>query len=433
MKPEELKALLDSAVTKIEKQSAINDGLKSQIADLTTKLASTADADNIEEMKNEISDLRSKMKQPVTVVTEADQKNALKTVAVKAYKEFFSQRKNGQTNFGDFTFGDAITGQMKSLNITNPSEGALAVANILSNDLIEYGREVSPILSEIGSKPGITRDFRELVLIAYPSVSDGIENVAGANLPETSTQEYAEVRSEVVKLQAFPQLTDEALHANYNIYGDLVRLLGDQIAVELAAKVLFGDGTAKNGTGLLSSGRIDITASMGESWKPSMGLGARAHTHLPALGTGVAGKLGTDDKSSVAYLIDLTNSLPTKYLNGAKFYMNRKTKGVIQKLVDDNGQPIFLPSYMAGSAPTILGYPVVIDDTLPDVAVDATPIIFGDLSRAFAMGNGDIDYMQLNPYKVSGVTIVEYHKEIFTIIQASDAVMVCATTANEMV
>ena len=73
----------------------------------------------------------------------------------------------------------------------------------------------------------------------------------------------------------------------------------------------------------------------------------------------------------------------------------------------------------------------MLDDTLPNIAPDSKPIIFGDLSRAFAMANGDIDYMQVNPYKVQGQRHVEYNKEIFTIMQASDAILVVACTAND--
>lgn len=433
MTPEELKALLEDAVAQIKVQNDENEKLNVKVQDLTEKLttavnAKKVDPQEIEDLKNELSDVRAKIKTPAQAISDEDQKKALQTMAVKSYNSYIRQAKGGIVDFQGYM--NSIADEFKTLNITTPAEGGSAVASVLSMDLIEYGREYSPILQMIGTKSGLTRDYTESVLISHPSVGDGIENVAGVTLSATDEQTYASVKTDVVKLYANPRLTDEALMGtDYNVYADLVRLIGGEIGIMLAYKVMYGDGTAKNGRGILSSSRIDLAAA-GESFNPTLGAGARDADYFPVYPTGVSGSLGATDKAIVDFFIDLINTLPTKYLGNARFYMNRKTKGVIEKVRDGNDLPIFNTSFMVDGMPTIRGHAVVIDDTMPDIAADSTPIIFGDLSRAFAMANGDIDYMQPNPYKIQGVTILEYNKEIFTIMQASDAILVVGATTN---
>ena len=455
MDPKELQELLQKAVDLGKEVKDANAALElkvnekdTQLSELKTKFEALQQqmtdgggeeakklTDAMDEVKNEISDLRSKMRNPVAVAPQ-DVKAALREVARKSFNTFVKEAKaEGHTDFGRFF--KSIEHEVKALGLSDGLGGAgtaaTAVAEILSMDLIEYGREFSPILGEINMRSGLTRDFRELVLSKYPTIADGIENAAGTDFPTTGTQEYGEVKTDVIKLMANAPITDEAFYGTtYNVYSDLVRLLGDQLAVTFAAKVIYGDGNDKNGRGILSSSRVDITASTGESWKPSMGVGARSHDVFPAYATGVSGALGADDEAVQDFIEDVIARLPTKYLANASWKMNRKTRAVLAKVRDNNGRPVFKRNMIEGGVDRIAGFPVKLDDTMPDIAADSLPIIFGDLRAAFAMSNGDISYMQLNPYKKQGVTYVEHNHEVFTIMQASDAIIVIAATANAM-
>lgn len=459
MNPEELKKLLEDAVAQGRKVKEQNEALEKQVqkkADELEDLVGKFNAfkqqmtdgggekvdpeevkkltDSMNDLLDEVSDLRTKMKTPNQVVTP-EQKQAMHDAVIKPVIGKWLKGKTENTPVELFKFVEqAGAEQFKALNITNADEGGRAVAEILSRDVIEYAREYSPMLGEVGRKPSMTRNFRELVLVTYPSVQEGIENVAGVVIAETTTQEYKEVKSKEFKVNAKPRITDEAMYgADIDLYGDLIRLLGREVAIYLAAQVLYGDGTGKNARGVLSSNRVDITNLTGESFKPTLAAdpaNARGADFFPVLATGVSGSLGADDVAIVNYIIDLTNTLPTQWLAGAKFYMNRKTKGVLQKVRDADNKPIFMGSYMDGGVMMLMGYPVVIDDTLPDLAADSTPIIFGNLMAAFAINDGDIDKMLIDPYTVDECTVVKYSKEMFEIMQNSDAILVCAATAN---
>ena len=99
--------------------------------------------------------------------------------------------------------------------------------------------------------------------------------------------------------------------------------------------------------------------------------------------TGIFTGVSFDGDNSVQYttltydkVVDLTVLLPTMYHMGAEFVASRTfMMGSIRKVKDANGLPIFAPSVVAGQPSTILGYPVTIDDYMPD----DTTLLFGDL------------------------------------------------------
>jgi len=449
---DEIKALLETATTKFAEAKKENEQTQVQVKTLETKLAEMQTkfdkvntgndddakvklADQINELQAEVSDLRTKAAKPaVAVIDSKAQKDALVHVARKAIGAFI-KGKNGQNDGDFFNFiKQHAENQMKTLNITNAAQGGLAVAEILSREVLDYARELSPVVAEIGLKPAITRDYRQLIKVTYPSVQAGIENVAGSAIAETTTQTYNEVKARVFKLNAKPRITDEAMFGtDIDIYSDLVSSLGEEVGIYLAAQILFGNGTGKNARGILSSNRVNITDLTGESWKPTLGVGARSPDFYPAFATGVSGSLGATDVDIVNFVIDVCNTLPTRYLNGAKWYMNRKTKGLFEKVRYDDGKPVFTYDYIEGLPGRRLmlnGYPVVIDDTLPNVAANSLFAIFGRLDLAFAMNNGDIDKMLLDPYTVDGCTVIKMDKEFFEMAQRSDAILVLAATAN---
>ena len=453
MKFEELQALITKATEKFEAQKGENDKLQLKLKGLVDnydtlkgdfeKLREAGDADGakkiataIDDLQNEMSDLRSKHKNPATAIDTKQEKMAVRSIVMKAVGSVIKGGKNQKGDVFD-SIKSEIDLQVKALNISTPAEGGLAIAEVLAMDVMDYAREFSPISQHVLMKSSITRDYRQMIKITYPGVSEGVENVAGTVPAETSTQEYTEVKSKEFKLYAQPRITNEALYGtDINVYQDLLVSLGEEIGIYLAAQLLFGDGTGKNARGILSSNRINLTNLTGESFLPTLtptGVGARNSDFFPAIPTGVSGSIGTDDVAIVDYIIDVTNTLPTRYLPGAAFYMNRKTKGVFEKVRDADNRPIFVHDYIEGLTGKQLmlnGYRVIIDDTMPNVAAESTFAIFGDLSRAFAMNSGDIDQMLLDPYTKKGSLIVYTEKEFFEMVQRSDAILVLAATAN---
>jgi HK97 family phage major capsid protein len=425
----------EKIATQLKAQTTLFEGLK---ADLE-KIKECGDGDEIkklredmEEALNEMADIEAKFRNPAGAITDEQQKTALKSIAVKAVGAFV-KTKSQSTNFFEFVKSHA-TEQCKTLNITTPADGGLAVAETLDRDVMTYARDFSPILSQVGYKASMTRNYRQLLINTYPGVAQGIENVAGTKPAETSTQTYIEVKSKEFKLYAEPRITNEALYGtDIDVYGDLIVLLGEQIAIYLAAQILYGDGQDKNARGILSSNRVDITDETGKSWLPTLtptGADARPADYYPAVATGVSGSLGTSDKLIVDWVIKTMAKLPSRYRKNAKWHMNENTKTLFELVRNADDNPIFRPDYISGEGFKLNGKEVVIDDTYPDLVADSTFAIYGDLAAAFAYNNGDIDQMLLDPYTSKGSLIVYTEKEFFEMMQRSDAILVCAATAN---
>lgn len=428
---EELKALLEKANANLEKLEAKVNAVETEntkLKELQEKAskadnASNADVEKLkDDLRNEIADLETKIKSgsPVVAIDEKAQ-----IMAFKSAVGMFVKNGDPKADFKSF-----VELEVKAaLNITNTGQGLEAIAEVLSREIVERARELYPIVNEIRTR-NMPRNLREEVLLSFPSVQEGIENVAGTTISETEVQRYGEVSNRVAKVNAKPRITDEAMAApDLDIYAHLLDLLQDEVGRYLAQQILFGNGTGKNMRGILSSNRFDITNLTGESFKPTFGAGARNLDFYPAYTTGVSGALPATDVAKVDWLIDLTTALPTKYLSSAKFIMNRRTLAVFKKVRDANEQPVFLPNYM-GQTMSLMGYPVVIDDYMPDIAANSAFMIFGDLKQAFSMSPGDIDKMLPDPYTVDGCTVMKLDKEYFEMVGKTDSILICAATTN---
>ncbi|MBX9464104.1 MAG: phage major capsid protein [Aquamicrobium sp.] len=90
-----------------------------------------------------------------------------------------------------------------------------------------------------------------------------------------------------------------------------------------------------------------------------------------------AAAIGTDA------LLDVFYGVKSAYaLNGA-WLMNRKTMRVVRGLRDSDGNLLWQSGLQAGQPGLLLGKPVYECDYMPDVAENATPIIFGDFNRGY--------------------------------------------------
>ena len=85
---------------------------------------------------------------------------------------------------------------------------------------------------------------------------------------------------------------------------------------------------------------------------------------------------------------ELYATLPNKV-----FIMNSETLAEVEKLKDQNGRYLF--SYNTKEGFTngmiegmILGVPVIIDDTMPNIATNSFPIIYGNISQSYTIIDG---------------------------------------------
>lgn len=380
----------------------------------------------VEDVKQIAADAEAKIKDQVITMGSKDVELQFDTKALNAkLKEVFASGEKAD-------FGTIDT---KTLAIGGVGNESLAIDVELGRSIIEMARENVVILGLIANKSVGSVEYREMVLRTLPATGKVLENTSGAAAwALTGTQTYVGVAMTVAKQYAKPVISDEAIaDPHIDIYSHLKTLLSEETSRYWAIQVLYGTGAANNELrGILNesatAGRVDKDESI------DLDSSSRDVNYYPAKVSGAANSVG-DDITAIDNAIDLTTIVPSKYLGGSKFVMNRRTLGAYRKLRDGMDRPIV--QFEAGGF-TLVGYTVVIEDYMPnaDGTVQGTamtgknfPVIFGDLSRAFALCSID-DKFLLDPYSTDGGVTIKYSSRKGDIVQQSDAIVVLRTTAT---
>ena len=82
-------------------------------------------------------------------------------------------------------------------------------------------------------------------------------------------------------------------------------------------------------------------------------------------------------------LVDLVYALKAGYRQNGVFVMNRKTQAAVRKFKDDGGHYLWQPPAQAGGRATLMTFPVVEAEDMPDIAADSLSVAFGDFRRGY--------------------------------------------------
>lgn len=183
---------------------------------------------------------------------------------------------------------------------------------------------------------------------------------------KTDTPTFKSLDFETGEIYANPAATQQMLDdAEINLEVFLADEVKTEFAVAENKAFISGDGQKGKPTGLL-------TYAEGGTNATKHPLGA-----IKVVNTGLTTELSADS------IIDLVYSLPAEYSQGACFIMNRNTLAAVRKLKDGQSNYLWQPSYQQDQPSTLCGYPVYEVADMPDVAVNALCIAFGDFKRAY--------------------------------------------------
>lgn len=110
-------------------------------------------------------------------------------------------------------------------------------------------------------------------------------------------------------------------------------------------------------------------------------------------------------------LIEFVYMLRAPYRGNARWLMNTKTAGYIRKLRDGDDNLIWANSLADGQPDRLLGFPVELDEEMPDVGSGTTPIAFGDFQQGYIVVERPGVKVLLDPYtKKPWVLFYAYHR-----------------------
>ena len=275
---------------------------------------------------------------------------------------------NDQTKATKTMVNFLLTGtglEVKDMNIGSNPDGGHAVPEeidrMVQNQLIEISgmRAISQV-TRTGSS-----DFKKLIGVRGTTSGWSDES---SDRTETNTPQLAPVVPTMGELYAYPSASRWVFE---DVFFDLESWLRENVADEFAfregAAFITGDGVDKP-TGFLHGTPTDEADD------------ARAFGDLQYVPTGVSGSFGVDAFNN---LMDLRTSLRPSYRNGATWLMNSNTAGVISKIKDADGRPIWNSNVAMGQPATLFGAPVAEFEDMPDIAADSFPIAFGNFQRGY--------------------------------------------------
>lgn len=254
----------------------------------------------------------------------------------------------------------------KALNIGTDAEGGYAVPEQLDGTIDKLMRDVSPIrrianVVQIGSA-----NYKKLVNTV--GAASGWVGETDART-ETTAPQFAEVIPSLGELYANPAATQSMLDDGYfNVESWLAEELAEEFGQQEGAAFINGDGVNKP-KGILAH---SVSTSDDSS---------RAFGTLQYIATGIDGDFAASDPSDI--LVDLIYSLRPAYRAGAVFLMNTNMVAEIRKFKDADGHYLWRPSLAEGVPATLMGYPVVEAEDMPDMASDSYSIAFGNFEKGY--------------------------------------------------
>jgi HK97 family phage major capsid protein len=120
------------------------------------------------------------------------------------------------------------------------------------------------------------------------------------------------------------------------------------------------------------------------------------------------------DANLTGALIKLVATLRTPYKGNAAFVMNSNTAVRLRTIVDAQGRFLWAPTgnLIEGIEHPLLGYRVEIDDLMPDIGADTTPIAFGDFRSGYLIVDRQGVSIKLDELTQKGRVLFDTYKRV---------------------
>ncbi|MGN6277218.1 MAG: phage major capsid protein [Sphingomonas sp.] len=270
--------------------------------------------------------------------------------------------------------------EMKAFTGVSGDSGGYAVPQEIDAVIDATLKSISPIRGIANVVKVGSSGYRKLVTTGgTPSGWAGETDARDA----TDTPVFSEIAPAMGELYANPSASQAMLD---DAMFDVEQWLAGEIAGEFAA----AEGTAfvkGSGTNQPKGFLSGPTGSAGDT--------TRSFGTLQYLASGASGDFGSNPDER---LIDLIQTLRPPYRQGAVFVMNSATLARIRKLKTSDGAFLWQPSLAAGQPATLLGYPVIEAEDMPDIAANSLSIAFGNFKAGYLIAERSETAILRDPY-----------------------------------
>lgn len=301
-----------------------------------------------EESKNfaELRAKRDKVTETLRAFEEMERDDMRNASAKAAERKEANNVELEERAFIKFVANKELTAEERAA-LTMSNSGAI-VPNSIIQDVVIGLQGAHGILSAIDLK---YTDDSATMTFPYIISSMALQKVAigGSNAEGEAQWKGLQLTANDFKLPTIPVSRTLMLAGGVDARAALVELFTELIGAGLSSKVIAtGDNT-------------NDFKSIISTVKPATAAASNAITY--------------------ADIINLKSKVKAPYnqIGRASFVMASSTKDALIGLVDKNGRPLYIESMSAGVPDKLFGYPVVIDDAMPEIAAQANVMLFGDL------------------------------------------------------
>ena len=253
--------------------------------------------------------------------------------------------------------------EAKSLNVASGPDGGYLVPQNAEREILRRMAAISPIRALATVRQISTNSYKK----AFSSVGPQVGWTGEAGPVSGAQQVLSDLTFPTFELYAEPAATQTLLD---DASVDIESWIADEVEVAFAEQ----EGAAfVNGDG--------ITRPKGFMASPKVANANYAWGSLGYVATGVSGDFAASDGGDA--LVDLVYALKSGYRQNGAFVMNRRTQSEIRKLKDENGAYLWQPPTTLGAQASLLNFPVVEAEDMPDIAADSFAIAFGDFRRGY--------------------------------------------------
>ena len=318
----------------------------------------------------------------------------------------FSAREH-KAAFNSYVRGGDSAGlkaiEAKALSVGSGADGGFLVPVPAESEILRRMAVISPIRSIATVTAISTAQLKKAFSFQGPVT--GWVGEADAR-PQSANQQLSDLSFPAMEIYAMPAATQALLD---DAIVDIEQWVADEVytvfAEQEGAAFVAGNGVNKP-TGFLSY--VKVAQSAWTNGKTGYNI------------SGVAGAFPASNPSDV--LVDLIYALKAGYRQNASFVMNRKTQSLIRKFKATTGEYLWQPPVALGAPATLMNFPLIEAEDMPDVAADSFSVAIGDFRRGYVVVDRVGIRMLRDPYSNKPYVLFYTTKRVGGGIQDFDAI-----------
>ncbi|MDB5654294.1 MAG: phage major capsid protein family [Tardiphaga sp.] len=293
--------------------------------------------------------------------------------------------------------------ETKAMSVGSNADGGYLVPVELEHAISSRLASISPIRSIASVREISGSVYKKPFMTAGP---------ATGWVGETDAR--VQTASPIIDALSFPAMELYAMPAaTATLLDDSAVDLDQWIASEVELVFAMQEGAAfVNGDGVNKpKGFLNYTTVANGSW---------IWGNLGYIASGVAGGFAASNPSDI--LVDLIYALKAGYRQNGNFVMNRKTQATVRKFKDSTGAYLWQPPAQAGGRASLMTFPLVEAEDMPDVAANSLSVAFGDFQRGYLIVDRVGVRVLRDPYSAKPYVLFYTTKRVGGGVQDFDAI-----------